>query len=1208
VEIGLRCLEDTSMAETAPNPFLHHIRHLIGIDPAAGLTDGQLLERFLANRDETAVEVLVRRYGPLVFGVCRRVLHNSQAAEDAFQATFLILMRKAPTLLYHEPLGGWLYRVAFRLSLRARANEARRRQCETRAARSRPDSQRPPTAPSELAVALEEELQKLPEKHRDALVLCYLEGKTNEQAAAILGCPRGSMAARLAQARQRLRACLVRRGYAVPSAGVATVLANTAADAAVPLPLLANTVRAAVWFAGEQACAGGFVSAQAVALAKGAFRAMVVHKLKIAAVMLATAMLGTGATMLLKAAPQADPSAHAAEPPPPEARLGHTEAPEERLPKGSLARMGTTQLRHGDAVFFAAYTPDGKALLTSDRDKTVRLWDLATGKEIRRFDWGQVQPDSKTDPTADETLEKYEQQVWDDRALSSQAALSADGKLVAASRGGVVCLWETASGKRLRVLQTGQKRLIQLAFAADGKSLLTLGPGRATAVWEVATGTCLRRNQGKPAAGPRVDSFLAIKDQSALVSPGLKFLAFERPDEAGLRWIQIRDLATGKDLPPIYATFAGTTAMTFSGDDKTLAWDYGWGESIVVSDVATGKELRRLGGDDRCRAGNAAGRVDRALAIAFSADGKSLAVSRYSHTIELLDLVSGQQNRPVGKATLAQLEQRFTDEVGALVHPALAFSADGKKLVCSLGGATLRQFQVDTGKEIPGPGAGHRAPISTLALPVDGHSLCTWSRGGPARCWDWATGKQTGLLEVPADATHAVFAGAQFGFAEGNYFTLCGTGGKKTWQIAAGEDWPPLAALALSPDGALLATRSFDNPAVQLWDTTTAKERHTLGPASDGTTFSGDATSEAAGVVSSDLVFSPDGRCLAAAGPRMQLCLWNTTTGTLLWERTPQAGQAIERFAFSANGCFLASVHADRTVTLYETRTGEQRTRLGEADPKNRRVHLTQTYNGKARLEQTRWDAPVCLAFSADGRYLAVAQHTPEIHLWDVLAGREVEKLHAHEGGAVSLLFAPDSKHLFSGGTDTTVLTWDLTRLSQPNQARAAKVQPQALDALWTDLADNDATKAFAALRKLSASPDQAVSLIRERVRPATPAGGKRLARLLAELESDRFEVRRQAESELRGLGDLAEAALRQALANEPPPVLCQRLQRLVGKLSAPMAGPMRELRAVELLELIGNAEARQVLGGLAGGVPTARLTRSANSAVQRLTRQVLRP
>ena len=208
------------MAEAHLNPFLQHIRHLIGGDPAAALTDGELLQRFLANGDEAAVEGLVRRYGPLVFGVCRRVLRNGHAAEDVFQATFLILIRKVSSLTHREGLGSWLYTVAYRLALRARAHEARRRQCEAQAARNRPDTERLPTTTADVVVVLEEELQRLPARHRAPLVLCYLEGKTNAQAAQILGCPPGSMSARLDRARQRLRACLARRGFVAPAAGI----------------------------------------------------------------------------------------------------------------------------------------------------------------------------------------------------------------------------------------------------------------------------------------------------------------------------------------------------------------------------------------------------------------------------------------------------------------------------------------------------------------------------------------------------------------------------------------------------------------------------------------------------------------------------------------------------------------------------------------------------------------------------------------------------------------------------------------------------------------------------------------------------------------------------------------------------------------------------------------------------------------------------
>jgi RNA polymerase sigma factor (sigma-70 family) len=1189
------------MAETHPSPLLHHLRHLIGNVPAAALSDSQLLERFLGCRDETAVEVLVRRHGPLVFGVCRRVLHDAHAAEDAFQATFLILTRKAPSLVRHERLGSWLYKVAYRLALRARANVVRRQQCEARAARSGVDLASQPGRANELVVALEEELQRLPASQRDPLVLCYFEGKTNEEAADALGYPRGSMSARLAQARERLRVCLVRRGFVAPAAGMAGLLSACAADAMVPLPLVANTVRAALWFAGEEAGVASAASVQAVALARGAFRTMFLHKLQIAAaVLVAATLLGTGATLLVRAATEPRQPAQAGSEQLTEARVAGAEVADESLPKGAVARMGSRLLRHGDAVSFAAYTPDGKTLVTAGRDKMVRLWDLATEKEIRCFPWDEM-ANGQSEPAVSGADQKWDQQFWDDTARSCQAALSMDGKIVAASRGGAVRLWETASGKTVGQFQTGEKRLLQLAFAADGKSLLTLGPGQATAVWEVATGACVRRSPGKAVPiyfGPPG----RIGGNTAVVSPGLKYLAFCKQEESGANGFQIRDLATGKERR--VSTGPGIMALAFSRDDKILVWEHPDDGIVHLSDVATGQELRRLKSKGRGDS-NMAG--DSAAVIAFSPDGEHLAVNWWSGTVELWDLKSGKQMLPLGKVSSALYEQGSTNWWNTLVLPALAFSPDSKKLVCSLGGTTIRQFQADTGAEIAGIATGHRTPVATLALSANGKSLCTYSPGDPLRCWDWTTGKETARHVVPADATQAVFAAdGRFAVAAGHEFTLCDADGKQARKIALGDLLPE--SLALSPDGTFLATRNFMSPEVHLWDTATLKQKYTLAK-SDAPPVGGMMT-ETTGVLPTDLVFSPDGRNLAAAGPSRQLCVWDVTRGALVWELPPQTGLAIERFAFSHNCRVLATIDADHTVSLYEVASGAKRARLGEPDAKLRKTYLTDGTWSPACAPQMRRDAPVCLAFSPDGRYLAVAQNTPEIHLWDIAAGREVTQLKGHQGGVVSLLFAADGKHLFSGGTDTTVLTWDLTGVPRSGATRAAELSPQVLDGLWTDLAGKDAALAFAAVRKLNASPDQAITLLKDHVRPATSADPKRLAQLLGDLENERFEQRRQAQTELEGLGELAESALRKALAGDPSLDLRQRLERLLDRLSSQMPGTeqLRELRALEALELVDSPEARQLIQTLAGGAPEARLTREAKSAMRRLARQPVTP
>jgi RNA polymerase sigma-70 factor (ECF subfamily) len=236
----------------------------------AGLTDGQLLERFTRRRDEAAFRALVDRHGPMVLDVCRRVLRDPHAAEDAFQATFLVLARKSGTLARPELLGNWLYGVAYRLALKAKTGTARRAAHERQAATmaTRADDIGPPSDPHlalawrEVQVILDEELSRLPEKPRAAVVLCYLEGKTHEEAARQIGCPVGSMSTLVAQARELLRRRLTRRGLTF-SAGVLALLLAQSSAAAVPPVLADATVKA-----GLAALAGRWTASGAGVLAR----------------------------------------------------------------------------------------------------------------------------------------------------------------------------------------------------------------------------------------------------------------------------------------------------------------------------------------------------------------------------------------------------------------------------------------------------------------------------------------------------------------------------------------------------------------------------------------------------------------------------------------------------------------------------------------------------------------------------------------------------------------------------------------------------------------------------------------------------------------------------------------------------------------------------------------------------------------------------
>jgi RNA polymerase sigma factor (sigma-70 family) len=287
------------MATGQLSTVLRHIHKLVDAHRTEELTDAQLLERFVSRHEEAAFAALVQRYGPMVLGVCRRVLHHEHDAEDAFQATFLILVRKAARIGKREALGCWLHQVAYRLALKAKASAARRRLRERRVTSMQQTDFIATVAWNDLRPVLDEEVDRLPEKFRTPFVLCYLEGKTYEQAAQQLGCLPGTVSRRLAQARALLRVRLTRRGLALPAGVLAVALSQHAAAASVSAPLAASTIKAALSSTAGTAATAAGVSTQVAALVKGGLRAMFATKLKIVtALVLAVSAVTLGVGVL----------------------------------------------------------------------------------------------------------------------------------------------------------------------------------------------------------------------------------------------------------------------------------------------------------------------------------------------------------------------------------------------------------------------------------------------------------------------------------------------------------------------------------------------------------------------------------------------------------------------------------------------------------------------------------------------------------------------------------------------------------------------------------------------------------------------------------------------------------------------------------------------------------------------------------------------
>lgn len=294
------------MAKGPLGNVLEYLRKLATAQTASQQTDSALLERFVCHQDEAAFAVLVERHGSMVLAVCWRVLKQAQDAEDAWQATFLVLARKAASIRNQESLASWLYGVAYRVARKLKQAVARRDAVVSLVVDVPQVDTTIEVNWRELRAVLDEELQRLPDKYRAPLVLCYLEGKTRGEAAQQLGWTDGVLRGRLERGRERLQARLTRRGFSLTSSLLATLLAQEAGATGVPAPLLVVMVKAASAFAAGKAAA--VVSPAVAALVEGVLQTMFVTKLKtIGAAVFVVSLLAMGAGGLAFQAPKADP-------------------------------------------------------------------------------------------------------------------------------------------------------------------------------------------------------------------------------------------------------------------------------------------------------------------------------------------------------------------------------------------------------------------------------------------------------------------------------------------------------------------------------------------------------------------------------------------------------------------------------------------------------------------------------------------------------------------------------------------------------------------------------------------------------------------------------------------------------------------------------------------------------------------------------------
>ncbi len=1120
------------------------LRHLHAVLPHQGArqqSDRELLQRFAAGRDEQAFAELVRRHGPMVLAVCRRVLHHPQDAEDAFQGAFLSLARKAGASAWQESVGHWLHLVAHRLALRLRKQASRRQ--PPAAPPLLPPTVDPLEAVSgrELCAVLDEELCRLPERYRAAIVLCCLEGMTRDEAARQLGWSLRQLKRRLERGRAMLRARLQQRGFEVPAVLAGALVAEGSSRAAVAAELASRVVGTAT-----NATA---TSAQVAALVQEFCRGLVLSRLRIAAVVLLASSLlgGLGLAVGLRQDPEAppQPAVGKRQTPPgtPEVRQDlHGDlfalnfasadpgsAPEVRrdlhgdpLPPGALARLGTVRFRFVGWIFRMAFSPDGTRLLGAGTDG-IRLWDSSSGRPIRLLGG------SRTDFLA-----------FLDR-----------GKCIA-TRGENLVVWEIADGKEVSRVPLPQGGLECSVLSPDGKVLAGVGKGRKLLLVDTAMGGVLRQLEGNEDNFNKlhwVHRFAFAPDSKTLASVSMQ-------DARVFLW----DVATGRPRH-VLGGHKEPAAAAFSPDGRLLA--VGDNDGIIrLWDPAAGRELRQL-----------RGHVGMIQGLAFAPNGKTLAsgaTGNREHTRELVDSTVRLWDVETGKARTLPGPASWAQCV--------AFSPDGKTLAVGGSGTTLYAFDLETGKDRTSL-AGHDEPFSSLALCPDGSILASGGSDNLIHLWDLKTSKETARLE-----------GHQ-GYVTGLAFTTGGRelvscsydGTVRVWDWQRGKETrrfaqvqpssgnPRYGGFDLAPDGTTLVL-----PTGQFWDVATGEQTGTV-PNYKGIPFA-------------KIVFAPDGKRLASpnreaarvldARSGREICRFTghePVTDGRLGILEPRV--VVDCVAFSPDGRRAASGGAEGLAFIWDAATGKMLRRLqGHTNPVS------------------------AIAFSPDGRTVATAsgewhKHDEQtVRLWEVTTGKERRRFVGHQAGITSIVFSRDGSTLVSCSGDGTALVWDTAGIWKPRAAKAANAE-----ALWRDLAGEDVGAAYEAVCALAARKEAAFLV--DHLRPVAAADPALLGRLIADLDSDAFAKRQQAERDLGKLEEMAEPALRKAAADSTSPEVRRRAEALLARLESavPAAGTVQALRAAEVLERIGTPEARQLLQHLAAGAPEALLTREAKSALERL-------
>jgi WD40 repeat protein len=861
----------------------------------------------------------------------------------------------------------------------------------------------------------------------------------------------------------------------------------------------------------------------AAALAEGVMHAMIISKLRGAVALVVLASLGMGWMVhAMHVTPAGRPIAAVVG-----AREGQggteKKAPQpavdargDPLPAGAVARMGTLRLRHGNLVTAVVYSPDGKFVAAGGHDRTVRLWDPKTGKELACLR-------GHTD------------------SLQS-LALSRDGStLASAGNDGVIFLWDVKNGQASttpRKLTGHTGYVLAVLFGADGKSLISGGKDGSIRVWDSKAGTELRSfGQGKGV----VRSLALASDGKTLASAN--WVGDFGKTKASVQLWQlpegkhVRELVGGQK--PIYrmAFSPGGDLLATGGDDGPKVWE-----------VASGSQLVKLRGADTS---------SYTPCVIFSPNGRSL-IAGGAGFLREWRLPTGSPGRSF--------------DVGKVYTYAAAWSPDGKTLATGCT-ATVNLWDAATAKPRLAFG-GHDGEVSALTFTADSKELLTAGYGRTIYRWNARDGREVGHFVGP-------------------------------------QDWNN--TLVLSPDGKTIATLGKDL-AVVLLDAQTGRPR---------VTFKRHLPARVSGMTQMYVVFAPDSKTVFSAtlGIDHHIRRWEAETGQELLA-IPFAPERCQGLALSPDGKTLFSAMMSGLVRVWDAQTGrELPLHIGQPGPavSSPRLspdgrHLAVMHGDRVGVHDAAtgkelWRCPrpggyaPKVVFAPDGRTLAIAgSEGNRVQFWETATGQMRQELAEHTGHLRAIAFSPDGRLFATGSTDTTALVWDFRALPLA-QELAGQLPPERLEELAADLSSKDAKTAFRAVCALARAPKQTVGILGREL-GVGKVDAKKLAALIEKLGAEEREVREKAMKELAALGRAAEAALRKVQANHADVDVRLRAGVVLRKLDKGADRRLHDLRALEVLEAAGTAEARRVVAELARGPAEAELTREAKAVLGRMEKR----